>query len=68
MKKILFTLFIALSFFPGIVGAHGEEMMPFDSLGGVGGMWFWAGGLIHLIWLTVGILAIVWLWKQISKK
>lgn len=31
------------------------------------GGWGWAMGLTWLVWLVVGILAAVWLWKHIKK-
>jgi hypothetical protein len=32
-----------------------------------GGSWGWLLGLTWLVWLAVGILLVVWLWKQIQK-
>lgn len=29
--------------------------------------WFWLGGLTWIVWTIVGILVIVWLWKQVKK-
>lgn len=43
-------------------------MMPFGGVGLGTGFWFWIFSLTTLVWLAVGILAIVWLWKQIKKE
>ncbi len=32
------------------------------------GMWGWTGGLLHLVWLIAGVLLIIWLWQQLTKK
>ena len=44
------------------------NMMPWGGMMGTGGFWFWIIPLGSLVWLIVGILAAVWLWKQITKK
>ncbi len=35
---------------------------------GNGFLCLWAISIFYLVWLTVGILAIVWLWRKVSKK
>lgn len=67
---------------PVVVSAHdvtstpwngGWGMMPWGwngMMGGCGwgwGFWGWAMFLAWLVWLVVGILAAVWLWKLIQK-
>ncbi len=47
----------------GMMG--GYNMMSWG--GGFGGFWMLFAWLGSLIWLTVGVLAVVWLWKQITK-
>lgn len=34
---------------------------------GVGNFWFFVAALNLVVWLVVGILAGVWLWKKINK-
>ena len=46
----------------------GFNMMSSGGMMGFGGLWFWIVGLCSLAWLIVGILASLWLWKQITKK
>ena len=45
----------------GIQGFH-------NGVSGVGLLFLWFIPLLCIVWLVVGILAIVWLWKQIQKK
>ncbi len=71
MYKLIFTLSISLFALPALaVGAHGEgvDMMSWGGMMGVGGWWSWIIVLCSLVWLVVGILAAVWIWKQIVKK
>lgn len=42
-------------------------IMPWTGMMG-GGFWFWILWLTSIVWLVVGILVIVWLWKKITKK
>jgi len=79
MKKLFFLLSLVLMFFPMGVFACGEEneanMMGWNwGTGGgmMGGGYFgiivffvW---LTWVVWLTVGVLTIIWLWKKINKK
>ncbi|TSC81768.1 MAG: hypothetical protein G01um101420_873 [Parcubacteria group bacterium Gr01-1014_20] len=30
--------------------------------------WSWVSGLMHLVWLLISILALVWLWQKVTKK
>ncbi|PJE50729.1 MAG: hypothetical protein COV29_03270 [Candidatus Yanofskybacteria bacterium CG10_big_fil_rev_8_21_14_0_10_36_16] len=46
----------------------GWNMMSRGHHWGLGGFWFSLMCVIHLVWLVVGVLAIVWLWKNINKK
>jgi len=43
-----------------------EDMMGWNNT--MPGFWVWLCGATLLVWLAVGVLAIVWLWKQITKK
>ena len=46
-----------------------NSMMSFGGMTGFGGgLWSWVVSLASLVWLVVGVLAAVWLWKQIAKK
>jgi len=71
MKKILFSIF---GFLPMVTLAqaepefYGSGMMA-SGYGG-GSVWSIFGWLMLLgmiVWIVVGILAALWLWKQISK-
>lgn len=42
-------------------------MMPWMS-SWTGGFWMWVMGLSMLVWLMVGILLLMWIWKQLTKK
>ncbi|MEK7652648.1 MAG: hypothetical protein AAB334_01740 [Patescibacteria group bacterium] len=84
MKKLILYLYPILFFIPSVVLADGRYMMDFDSVGGYGGWGGWGGWggmmggggffwslfmvLIPVVWLIVGILAIIWLWEKINKK
>ena len=39
-----------------------------NGVSGIGLFFLWFIPLLWIVWLVVGILAIVWLWKQIQKK
>jgi hypothetical protein len=47
----------------------GWGMMPWTVMGGFGlwNLWGWVSGLGMLVWLSVGVLLVVLLWKQINK-
>ncbi len=67
MKKFI----LVLSFlFPVLASAHAEDLGP-EMMGGWNmmgwGLWPWFFTLTWLVWLVVGILIIVWLWKKINK-
>lgn len=80
MRKIKFLAII----FPSLVslpvlahadGADTGEMMSGSwgnmmNMMGMGNMTggSWLVSLLYLVWLIVGILAIIWLWQQITKK
>lgn len=49
-------------------GFGNQGMMGFGGFMGGGGLWSLIMVLISLMWLAIGALAIVWLWKQVSKK
>jgi len=53
---------------PGFAGAHWEENdWVFHHMGwGMGGGG-WLGGLMMLVWLGVGVLAFIWLWRKLFK-
>lgn len=36
--------------------------------GGYSDFWSWTAGLMHLVWLLISILALVWLWQRVAKK
>lgn len=38
-----------------------------QGMAGAAGLWFWMMTLLSLVWLVVGILAVVWLWRKLSK-
>ncbi len=76
MKKSLFVWGTLALLLPLLTAAHAEETNP-DGWGmmglgmdGVGmyGFMGWSMFLLSLVWLIVGILAIVWLWQRIDKK
>lgn len=80
MKKILFSLVSAFLFLPVISMAHGDEVSGDGSFHmmdwhwGNGGGMMGSGGtfgvlalLTWIVWLGVGVLAIVWLLKNINK-
>lgn len=47
----------------------GVNMMSWGGMmGGGGSFWFFIFGLGSLVWLVVGVLLIIWLWGEISKK
>lgn len=62
--------------YPGPTGMMMNRLGGFGGWGMMGGgyrtswagFWFWFMSLGALIWLGVGALLLVWLWKQISKK
>ena len=52
-----------------ITGGNWSMMQRFHSgVSGGGAFFLWFIPLLWIVWLVVGILAIVWLWKQIQKK
>ena len=61
-------LFLAGSFLPGLTKAHlgsgsfGVRHMGFGAGGGV------LMSLLLIVWLGVGVLTLVWLWRQLMKK
>ncbi|PIT89146.1 MAG: hypothetical protein COU27_01865 [Candidatus Levybacteria bacterium CG10_big_fil_rev_8_21_14_0_10_36_7] len=67
MKKILLLSSILLTPALAFADIWGEG---FEGCGGWGGGMMMSGfyGLPSIIWSIVGVLAIVWLWNQISKK
>lgn len=78
MKRYILILPAFLIMLPWFVFAHGMGGFSNDTSGidmmrwgAIGGGWFgfWAfiAMLGVLVWLIVGILAAVWLWRQISK-
>ena len=77
MKKILLILPVITSILPFAASAHGGiadsdgsgwGMMSWGNMMSYGGFWGWTGGILHLVWLIVGIFAAVWLWQRINKK
>ena len=44
--------------------------MPWGMMSGSWGLglFSWFGALLSIVWLLVGVLAMVWLWKKISNK
>lgn len=46
---------------------QGWGMMGYNNMMGPGGFWPWAIFLNSFVWLLVGIFAIIWFWKKISK-
>lgn len=76
MKHVVIALSIALLVFPFAAGAHagdagdagtGFGMMSWGAMGS-GGFWPLLLLFAGIVWLVVGILAIVWLSRQINKK
>lgn len=65
MKKILGAL--SLFAIPALVFANGGYgyMMNWSSMMGGGSIFDW---LSSLVWLVVGVLAVVWLWQHIDRK
>ena len=72
MKKIFLTFIALLLIVPSTAFAHGG-MMDFDNSDSGfemmvnGGAWHWLAGLTMIVWLIVGILAIIWLSKKNRK-
>jgi hypothetical protein len=60
--------------YPGPMGMMMDRMMGMGTTGfgtgmvGVGSFWVWIVGLTTAVWLVVGVLAVMWLWKQIRKQ
>jgi hypothetical protein len=53
----------------GMNGVGDFDMMPFGTGGGFDtSVWAWVAGLTSLVWLAAGVLAVIWLGKQIIKK
>ena len=78
MKKYILILPVFLIALPWFAFAHGigglsDDTSSIDMMrwGMIGGGWFGLWTFIVmlgvLVWLIVGILAAVWLWRQISK-
>lgn len=74
MKKIYFSLLV---FLPVVALGHTGEvnesyghMMDWPNGGGMmgGGVFGFFFFLSWLVWLAVGMLALVWLWQKINKK
>ena len=73
MRKIILTvsLFLLSPFMALADMADGQNygMMSWGGMMGGGGyFWFFMAGLTGLVWLIVGILLIMWLWKEMNKK
>ena len=72
MKYAIFTLTALL--FPVISYANKGTLNETGISHGMWGdmmgssVWGWAAILLHLVWLIAGILLIVWLWQQLTKK
>jgi len=66
MKKILLFSSILLTPTLALANVWGEGFEGCGSWGG--GMMSGFYGLPSIIWSIVGVLAIIWLWNQISKK
>jgi len=70
MKKILFSVF---GFLPVVAMAQAEPELFAGADGAVyspspiWGVFGWLMLLCMLVWMVVGILAAVWLWKNIRK-
>jgi len=56
--------------FGGAMGTGSSAGWGMMSFGGMNafGFWYWISTLVVVVWLAVGILLIVWLWKKINKK
>lgn len=68
MRKLLFISLMSFIILPILTNANGGDSQVSHGMMGFGGLWPWIMLLIPLVWLVVGILVIVWLWKQITKK
>lgn len=68
MKNIIITLTVAFLIAPAVVRADADMMSSGGMMGFYGGFWSWFMVSASLVWLVVGVLAAVWLWKQIIKK
>lgn len=75
IKQIFAILFvIAILLFPAVSSAHTGMVGPNDygydmmGWGMMSGFWFIIVWLGILVWLIVGILLIVFLWKKITRK
>ena len=75
MKKLKYILITFLLSFPVVVGAHGDSGLATEGYNSMhfGGGMMGGGGLFpflmisgYVIWLVIGILLIVWLWKKIT--
>lgn len=71
-KTFPFLLALPLAVFANGVqadcGNFGTGMMGWMGGMGYGGLWFWLAPFITLVWLTAGVLLIVYLWQKINKK
>lgn len=71
MEKIILLFVLVSMMIPARTLAHGVDEdigVEHTEMMGSGGAWIWASPFLMLIWLAVGVLLIVWLWKQIAKK
>jgi hypothetical protein len=66
---LLLTILLSLPVLAHTDGQEAGEMMSWDNMMGMncGGIYNFLLGFLYLVWLAVGILAAVWLWRQITK-